>query len=1074
MDEAEVEEFISEHLGFRLACEKDGVSLFEDVIDFAETQQNSLQLLAVGNHQKLFAVSNTKNIGIGSLRDLDAGNDPKGGFHVVPLEKTTHIRLDATNTKLYVVADGVFYTANVADIIAETSEVFSEVARNVVLVEPSPSQDDLYYYLTASSEVVISTGTTVPNVSAASWDASGKFVCVVTYSSFKVFSTAGEEIGSYENINATDLWAVAAVDIHNWLTADNNPEEDDPILRLVTKDESDVSQKVVLVSPPFGEAERAPALYTASLSDWVIGKTFTFVTSALSTEIATVETSSEDPLLVSQLNDVDRAELPMDDSGDDTLPVGLAIDLSGTDVTVKEPCMGIDEAEGVLPRLLCLNNRGNLLMWHVFDSSGLQNNTLSLQRALENRSQDSIPERKAAVTKPAPADKPAPFVSSGFGSTDAKPALFGSTGFGSTNGKQAPFGSSGFGSTDAKPFGGVSFGSSKTASNSGFGKSSFGAAGFGKSSFGNSALGNMPLSSQTTSSFGSYATSSSPFASLSKASESPFGALATATPSTIGDIFNESSNSKDSLSGTPNNGPTASPLEGFKSAPPASFNLTSKVVGSDVLKDAPLYKEAPGSDVSLKSTSFGKLASSSSPPDVKSPLAKQAASLFETETESLLDSVTDLGNSLDGAVISEKRFPFDLRTETDSPFGGFKSDPKPSFAATNGFGSFMSTEQATQKEEKQVSLGSAQSIPRTSDLSQQPEAISTDEWSDEDESDLPEQSSEVEDISLPPVEQESRKAEKPVRLESPENVPAEKPVRSESPVSVAKPDEDLSVLSTEEEEEEEEEVLDFSSIPDIEFGDLYYFAGFTSTFQSPDHEVSKKIMEVIQNTHANLQVLTTNAGVMENLMEVCSYDKVILGEEELAYPRLWTMGSISDLAKTAQGTAEIMGDVLLAATEQDEKLLSLLLKLEESEVERANFDRLLSQVAVYKNYMNSSIKKRPLEMHAEVLRLNLRKKLAKVKNLLAEVLKQMIPFGLKKDFDSGMLSKLDRVVYEINAKAKKYLDDVVLIEREITKLVKNGLEAATESIESTTGSFKTQKWDLAKRFSINVPVQKAD
>ncbi|SGZ48587.1 CIC11C00000004492 [Sungouiella intermedia] len=576
MSYPEIEEFASEDIGFQLATGKHGVQLFENPVDFENVATSPLHLLSVGNTKKIYAVSNTTLVAVGHLLDLNSPDSIRLSLHTVNVPSLTCLSLNSSNDTLYGVSASNVVSMLVADIEVGDSKVTQVTdSGDVSKMAASPSSPRLYFFLKVDKSLIIVHGeeSTIPAINAAAWSILGTTVGAVTDFEFSVFDVHGKLLVSHE-FSDVELKGVSCVDSNNWFILATESEED--VYYLVNVELNTIKNVTsVALAPPFGDAERAHSLYSTSLVNWTAGTSYAFITSALSTDIATVECGNGSKL-VTQLNDTDRAELPMDDdSGDDTLPVGFAIDVSATDLTVKEPCQGVEEAVGVLPRLLCLNNLGNLLIWYVFDTTGVKKGTVSLTRALEaitpaqstTSSTEASEEKKTEITSTAKEEPQQAFGStsfgqSSFGSRPSETSGFGSSGFGQpslaqssqeSSGPEKPsgfgssgFGSSGFGSSSlgSTGFGKSSFGSKKDESNStssGAGSSGFGGATFGQTSFGNkptfgsSGFGATSGSSASSkpSNFGSFSSSSfsstktgqSPFGETQPPSGSPFGVV---------------------------------------------------------------------------------------------------------------------------------------------------------------------------------------------------------------------------------------------------------------------------------------------------------------------------------------------------------------------------------------------------------------------------------------------------------------------------------------------------------------------------------------------------------------------
>ncbi|RCK64720.1 hypothetical protein Cantr_00466 [Candida viswanathii] len=319
------------------------------------------------------------------------------------------------------------------------------------------------------------------------------------------------------------------------------------------------------IAPAFSSTARTMTTYHANLFHWYQDEDLSLITSSLATDVGILETAT--PQVYGQSEDINRAQFPLDeDTGDDCSPIGFAVSLHELSSKVVEPCPGVDDVTGKLPRVYALLHTGHLVSWWIYHKSGLLNDRVSLQKAIEYASK----EQPVAVQKPAEA-KPAenPFGSTTAGAfggfnkpklgqtsitkSDSEsslgPTLFGSSATGTSSG----FGSTGFAAQ--KQAGSSAFGSSGFGS-SGFGKSSFGQSGFGKSAtsgasgfakfanaktsiFGDDTKLESPSAStpQKESPFGKLAKNEeSPFGSLGKTGESPFGKLDTAQRAPFGEL----------------------------------------------------------------------------------------------------------------------------------------------------------------------------------------------------------------------------------------------------------------------------------------------------------------------------------------------------------------------------------------------------------------------------------------------------------------------------------------------------------------------------------------------------------
>lgn len=701
---SEIPEAFTETYGFRLDGQKDGIKVFDEAVDFENPVVSSLplNLLAVGNIKKVYIASNAAKVVIGRVESLE--EDRK----YIDLPNTTNVSINADNEHVYFVVDGTLKRASTDDLLLGTQNL-TDVLSEVKDFKPSPTVPGLGAALLKSGGLsILNDGQTVhsiDDIDGLAWDIEGTAVGTVSKSSFAVYKADGSKSSSYTDEENT-YNALTPLSDGQWLLM-SSPTPEDAIYTLLVEEDSNFTTFDVPLAPPFGEVERVLQLYATYLQNWIEGKTLTIVSTALSTEINTLQYDGQKSELIGHANDTDRAELPMDDdSGDDTLPIGLAIDITGTTRIVKEPCEGVEEANGVLPRLFCLNNVGNMVVWDVFESKEIHNEGLSLQRALpELKSIDlgsssqkdpvslgpfsapSVPAEKKEEEKAKPAAPPASPVKPAFGSGD----------FGSSTTSSSGFGQLGFAS----------------------GGGGFGESGFGKSGFGQKSENKGTNTSEVKSGFGSYASKSNAFNTDSKAS--PFGASSSTNdifgsqetnndslkPSIFGEssgakpfgsssesksIFGESSSAKPFGSSTETKSIFGQPTNAkpFGSSSENTSGFGSKPFGAkDELKPAfgsPSSSTGFDSSFGEKSQEASEDKESSSPFGTSSKPSPfgQFGSQNKTSGQSSLSSgfgnlsvdKTPPGSPLQVTKADEDKSPFGEPTEQSSPFGRFTQEDK--------------------------------------------------------------------------------------------------------------------------------------------------------------------------------------------------------------------------------------------------------------------------------------------------------------------------------------------------------------------------------------------------------------
>ncbi|KAL4887175.1 hypothetical protein BJY04DRAFT_204681 [Aspergillus karnatakaensis] len=383
-------------------------------------------------------------------------------------------------------------------------------------------------------------------------------------------------------------------------------------------------QKLPELATPFGY-KRAPAYqfiqrlrgYKPHLNDALI------VSSTASADVGLI-TRSDEPLAnddaakaavkqfaTTEVNDDSKkASVPLKDSVDETSVIGLAIDLSSSEVVISPiPGEDITESSTPLPNLFLLNHEGILCSWWFIYSESIRQNIPypGLTSVLSQQ-----PTLSAQPPQPQPPAQPA-FGQSGFGSS-ASPA-------------QPKFGASSFGTPTAAPAFGSTSALGGASQQPAFGKPAFGTPTFGAPSFGApAALGSGTQSG--TSVFGQPSTPGKGFGSLlsgaggastgggfgsfaNTSSGGGFASLATSKPaggSSFGQPSESSPFGKPSVPSAFGNQPGSSAF-GSQSTeePKGAFGSGSSgfVLGSTFKGDGTAVNDAPKPDKPSGVFSFG-------------------------------------------------------------------------------------------------------------------------------------------------------------------------------------------------------------------------------------------------------------------------------------------------------------------------------------------------------------------------------------------------------------------------------------------------------------------------------------
>ncbi|KAK1985614.1 hypothetical protein LZ30DRAFT_778929 [Colletotrichum cereale] len=447
-------------------------------------------------------------------------------------------------------------------------------------------------------------------VSCISWSTKGKqLVAGLADGTIFQMTPEGEakgEIPRPPNVADAHVSSLSWLENHLFVAIHTSTSKSPPtsVYHIITrKPQSDLTfQKLADPVDPFG-AEKTPhhsilrlkdfppnlqdlliVASTASLDIGLLSRAKSPLTADHPVDTAGVFTTTE------LADDSKRASLPLNESFDNTIPIGVALDLSSKDKVYK-PLPADEEIEdspGPLPGLWVLNHEGVLSAWWiVYEESIRQGTTYPGMAALDT---SALPA--AAASTPAPAaltsDKAA------FGTPSSMPAFGSASSLGSAQ-KPSPFGTSGskiptFGGsstlgTKASPWGsgapqssttpaastGSAFGSGAFGGTSVASGSAFGQPSVPKSSFGNGgAFGSPSASSSSGPAFGQPSSigfgqsstlgqKSSPWASGGAA-----GSTAAASPAFGQSSFSSLGNSdkKSPFGGASSSTPKAAPASG--------------------------------------------------------------------------------------------------------------------------------------------------------------------------------------------------------------------------------------------------------------------------------------------------------------------------------------------------------------------------------------------------------------------------------------------------------------------------------------------------------------------------------
>ncbi|KAK1532585.1 uncharacterized protein CCOS01_04568 [Colletotrichum costaricense] len=527
-------------------------------------------------------------------------------------------------------------------------------------------------------------------VSCISWSTKGKqLVAGLADGTIFQMTPEGEakgEIPRPSNVSNAHVSSLTWLENHLFLAIHTSTSESPPnsVYHLITRKlPSDFTfQKLNDPVDPFG-AEKPPhhsilrlKEFPPNLSDLLI------VASTVSPDIGLLSRAkspltSDHPVDTAGVftttelaDDSKRASLPMNDSYENTIPIGVALDLSAKDKVYK-PLPADEEIEdspGPVPGLWVLNNEGVLSSWWIiYEDSIRQGTTYPGMAAVDT----SAPPAGASSSTPAAAPVTAPASNtSAFGAPSSTPAFGSASALGSGQ-KASPFGSSGskiptFGGSSALGSKASPWGAATTSSAAPAAPAAPAASGstFGSGSpfGGSSATSGSPFAqaSATKSAFGTGGSFGSPSATTPAANKSAFGSGSTfGAPSAASSDAPKSTFGSGSAFGTPSATPSAAPKSAFGSG--SAFGTPA------ASSSGPAFGQP-------SSVGFGQ---SSSLGQKSSPWASGGASGANTSASPAFGQPSSFGTSENKSV-----FGGASAAKPAPASGGFSS-----FASSGGFGS---------------------------------------------------------------------------------------------------------------------------------------------------------------------------------------------------------------------------------------------------------------------------------------------------------------------------------------------------------------------------------------------------
>ncbi|CAK9439012.1 uncharacterized protein LODBEIA_P32360 [Lodderomyces beijingensis] len=1113
-----IEEEVSEDIGFKLDPTEH--KLYDQLeLSSPELEGKTLNLLAINNQLRVLATSNYKTLQFTSLDNFSDINRVPADFKITELYFIDSV--------LYILNDQTIQTLTISQ-IQNKDYAFKKIERKFQTILPLNRSQ--YLGLTEDSSLYHNEKQLATGVTAFAWK-DHKPIYAVKDAPLKLMCTGNGidnginvEIEEPESIEGYEIVSIIPEGDYILLAYDQSDAEEFHDIKTFLLKQSEEEKKndtykafIIDIAPAFGSAPRVPTFYTSAIKNWIQSNYFSIVTSSLSTDIGVLDLNSslEEAQTIAPAEDSNRAQFPMSDEGEDISPLGMCISLNEVETKVDEPCLGVEEAVGVLPKLYCLLDNGALRSWWIFHKSGILENKLSLKNALEafekeektlqgygvTNTTDSVEkkeekEEEKIATKEAPTLEKNPFQTAsnpfgsstsdafkfatkndapanaapdfgGFGSSNiqTKPAAaFGSTSFGSNSQAKPAFGSTGFGSKTASTGGGFGqsgFGAGATSTAGGFGSSSFGSSGFGSSGFGSSGFGNTGFGGQQQQQkqdqgvSGKESSLSSGFAKFGNGKNTAsFGSAQGQS------IFDAKPN-------TTSPSPSSSPFANLESSKSGSLFATSSTKTNENKSSSP-FANLGSSSTGVKADQPSIFASSTN--KTSSPFANLDTTTTSTKAKAKTEPQSTFGGNLSPFSFEK---PADApKPRTESPFDFLKKDK----AKVSDQAMTKATPIAESVESLRASSPAPKAVPKATAPAAFPEnspsAKSHDLQSQSLDKALGSKSSleqeEKKNLSAPAVSAPAMDKKSKEKVENSQqkstSVPPQKAIEKEtvSKGDDAKANKTNGPTPTEEEEEEDDgniagknskegnDKID-SSVQPLEFA---VYDGINKTKDKPSKSIRDTIIDIVEDTEGNLQVLDKNMQSLARFVDAHG-----------SPGQSWH--TVSEVANLKYSQYNYAGK-LSHLKEQLTKLEELKAAVQESQAGRIKLDQMFTQLVLLEKgaLKNLSVlKNRPLEIKDELMQRKLREKLAKTRELEDKLLAVLMPVKARNSLNASTVANIGKVLYQLSeqiAEKKKSVDELVA-KFDALQVEKANSDDENRVILGKTTPIKSAKLDLRRK-----------
>ncbi|KAH7919373.1 hypothetical protein BV22DRAFT_1075323 [Leucogyrophana mollusca] len=450
------------------------------------------------------------------------------------------------------------------------------------------------------------------------------------------------------------------------------PDTEQSHFNVSLDSKSNSASDVKLTSPylPF-PGLRPPGAFIITMRNWDPAKFLLFAGDSSSSDIGVIgnitDASGETWCNLS-LEETSTPSLPLDKDMNDTILIGLELDLTNTSPFHHTTASGEGLDLPPPPILYAYASDGTIIGWNVLNvNSTPYPGVAAPASTIATEPSSEMTDAPPVVTPPA-AEQPSP---SPFGQATAfgqKPSVFGQQSAFATQASPA-FGQSAFGQPSSRFGQQPSSAFSAQPSNApSFGQSAFGQPAFGQSAFGSTAPSTSPFGQSAASAFGSGGSTS---AFSSAPSSGGFGAFSSSGPTKFGQ-------SGFGFGSSPS--PTTTPPVPTPAPDPAPASAEDSMAADDAPSFGGLSLGMGAPDNAQ--TKLGGIFGNTSTPFAAAPAASESGSLIKPATGFGAFGGTDQKSAFGSATKSESAFgKSDFQVNPDSGFGKstFGTQPSPAF-----------------------------------------------------------------------------------------------------------------------------------------------------------------------------------------------------------------------------------------------------------------------------------------------------------------------------------------------------------------------------------------------------------